>query len=275
MPGGFPIELEACQGTDQGTDTANSIGTALTGGTSNTKGSYTQLIASSAVDACWIMVCLKETGNATNRCAVDIAIGAAGSEKVIISNVLVEGSTNGFNGTNCLFPCQIKAGSRISARAQNQSATADGPNVSVILFDGAMSHAEGTAGVDDIGFVSGSTAGTLITASASANAKGSYAQLNASTSRDYLGFIIRISVATSGTPADRALLDIAIGASGSEIVIVPNIPISCAAGGSSGIQSIFMGPFFVPIPAGTRIAARIQADAASNTTGLMLHAIYK
>ena len=272
MPGGFPLGPDLCNGTSYGVDLTNSVGTALTGGASNTKGSYTQLVAATTFDACWIMVSIKETSNSTTHCAVDIAIGAGGSEKVILSNLMVEGSTNGTSGANSLFPCNIPAGTKISARAQNGGAVADGPTVSIILFDGGFTQFEGAAGADDIGFVSATTYGSLITASASANTKGSYTQLVAATARDYIGFVLYFGAPSTGAGASRGLYDIAIGSIGSEIVIVPNI-------GANAVQvnskPAYSGPFFINIPAGTRIAARMQADTGSQAGGMVLYGIYQ
>lgn len=272
MSGGFPlIGLEICNGSDFGTVTTSSNGTALTGGANNTKGSYTQLTASTTLDICALAVCLQETNNTTRHCAVDIAVGASGSENVIISNLFVEGGTNGANGQDYLFPINIPAGTRISARAQNGSATADGPTANVVGFDGSFGQT-GSAGIDAIGYLSATTYGTLLTASATANTKGSYVQLSASTPVDYAGFWIRPSLPSGGAGATAGLVDLAIGASGSELVILPNFQVCCV---QPPATPHFLGPFWIPIPAGTRIAARMQATAASATCGLHLYGAYR
>lgn len=270
MPGGFPLGLDVCNGTDQGTATGTSQGTSITAGAANTAGSFTQLVASSAIDASWMIVICNQA-SAAGALAVDIAVGASGSEKVIAQQIVsVEAS-----GAAVAFPCSIPAGTRISARAQSSTASAT-VGVSVILFDGAFTQMDGNGGADSIGFVSGSTTGTTVTASASTNTKGSYAQLVASTTRDYIGLFGAFD--TGGTTtAHHNLLDIAIGASGSEQVIIPNFPaVSSAQGLSANLFSPENIPFTpILIPAGTRIAARMQSNVASSAMHVTLYGVYQ
>jgi hypothetical protein len=98
------------------------------------------------------------------------------------------------------------------------------------------------------------------TASATPHTKGSWSQVIASTSN--VTTLIRFFIAgVNVSTADSAtLLDIGVGASGSETVIVPNL----AIGGSAG--SFYSIP--VEIPSGSRIAARIQGVRASQTAAM-------
>jgi hypothetical protein len=101
------------------------------------------------------------------------------------------------------------------------------------------------------------TGSVTLTASATAHTKGSWSQIIASTSN--VGTLLRFIVSgVNVSTADSAtLLDIGVGASGSETVIVPNL----AIGGSAG--SFYSIP--VEIPSGSRIAARIQGVRSSQT----------
>jgi hypothetical protein len=101
------------------------------------------------------------------------------------------------------------------------------------------------------------TSSVTLTASATPHTKGSWSQIIASTSN--VTTLIRFFIAgVNVSTADSAtLLDIGVGASGSETVIVPDL----AIGGSSG--SFYSVP--VEIPSGSRIAARIQGVRASQT----------
>jgi hypothetical protein len=102
-----------------------------------------------------------------------------------------------------------------------------------------------------------STGTVTLTASATAHTKGSWSQIIASTSN--VGTLLRFFVSgVNVSTADSAtLLDIGVGASGSETVIVPNL----AIGGSAG--SFYSIP--VEIPSGSRIAARVQGVRSSQT----------
>lgn len=105
--------------------------------------------------------------------------------------------------------------------------------------------------------------GLAITPSASANTKGSYTQLIASTARQVRTIGLGVLCNPNGTASKSWLVDIAIGGAGSEVVVIPNITVAATAQYAS--QRIFLRlPF--NIPAGTRIAARCQTQAASGET---------
>lgn len=96
-------------------------------------------------------------------------------------------------------------------------------------------------------------------ASATPHTKGAWVQIDASLARDICGLsIVSDGTIGTGTSDTSMLLDVGIGAAASETVIVSNVPVGYLG---SGVQT------FLPIhiPAGTRIAARIQAAIASDT----------
>ncbi len=105
-----------------------------------------------------------------------------------------------------------------------------------------------------------------LTANATPHAKGAWAQLTASTPGACNALILEVhSVATTAT-ATATLLDIGIGAAGSEVAIAENIAIgSAAVGTGNGIN--FTLPVYVP--AGVRLAARIQSLVANKTCTLV------
>jgi hypothetical protein len=218
-------------------------------------------------------------GDGTGSFGVDIAVGASGSEKVIASNLLVHINSGAIFGSYA-FPVQIPAGSRIASRCQSHTASdGSGAIVQVILFDGAFSQIEGSAGLDAIGFDAVNTQGTQIDPGTTVNTKGAYTQLIASTPRDYMGFIINTdqgNQSTGGT-SSNGLLDIAIGASGSEVPIVTNIMVARRSSGL--LQSPLSMPHLpIAIPAGTRIAARTSSSINTATyriTGVTLYGVYQ
>ncbi len=272
MPGGFPLGLDICNPQNVGIVAANSTGLLLTSGLANTMGTYTQLIASTTSDACFIVVIIDTFPSTSPQVAADIAIGAGGSEKIICSQLLT--NELGFWYT---FPCNIPSGTRIAARIQSATAS-DTTDVSLLLFDGAFTQIEGAAGVDSIGFVAASTQGTTIDPGAVGNTKGAYAQLVASSSRDYMGFMICCDTlnATPGTNT-KYLLDVAVGAAGSEVVILSNLQGFRIL---TNVTAYPGGAAFYPIsiPAGSRIAVRAQANntaTPARTFGITLYGVYQ
>jgi hypothetical protein len=102
-----------------------------------------------------------------------------------------------------------------------------------------------------------SAGGATVTADATAHVKGSWQQLIASTSADASYLFINVSGVATNATNTSALLDLAIGASGSETAFASNI---CVGGAQS-----FLVAFPFKIPSGTRVAARIQSVIGSKT----------
>lgn len=113
-----------------------------------------------------------------------------------------------------------------------------------------------------------SNIGTLITAAGSTHTKGAYSsgQLIAATTDDTYGVWLTWGRSFTSATLTNQLLDIGIGASGSEETIISNLQTGWADVGNSLWLPLF-------IPGGTRIAARIQGQIASDTLalGIFLH----
>lgn len=124
--------------------------------------------------------------------------------------------------------------------------------------------------VGEVGTVTATTQGTTLTASGTANTKGSYAELVASTSGAINGFTLNLGGFTIASTADF-LLDLAIGAGGSEEVIIPNVLFSVGAG--SDLDFYKSTSFPINIPAGSRVSARIQSTLLSSQISVSLNTI--
>jgi len=117
---------------------------------------------------------------------------------------------------------------------------------------------------ESAGIVSADTGGTAITANATANTKGSYTELIASTSYHTSFVTVTIIYADDATAADY-LVDIAIGAASSEVVIIPNLLFTKAGTTATNIsrQQTYHYSFPIEIASGTRISARVQCTTGS------------
>lgn len=117
----------------------------------------------------------------------------------------------------------------------------------------------------------GATLGTSVTTGAAAATKGTIVQLISST--DFDCYLMQITAADYGTSATASpgCLDIMIGGSGSEVVLIENLLMGACGG--IGIQ--VRGPkhwlFPLYVPAGSRLSARV---AGSRTSTSMKVAIY-
>lgn len=121
----IPITATPTSALNYGAATADSGLTSVDpGGTANTEGSYVQLTASTTNPISWLMLLVggdTATRGATNmQWLFDIATGAAASEVNLISDIAImeDGSSDSIGPTGMIFPVQIAAGTRLSARCQ-------------------------------------------------------------------------------------------------------------------------------------------------------------
>lgn len=274
MVGGWYIGSRLSNGRTYGNVTTTSLGTVITAsGSTNTKGSYTQLISSTVGDTAAIYVAMTNVSSSGVAIAMDIAVGAAASEQVIIPNIL--SSTNNSFSFGMMFPVQIPSGTRISARIQATTAS-DTIRASVTLFADAAIGRSGSV-IDILGFTAATTIGTSVDPGGTANTKGAYSQIIASTAVDYSGFCFCLSTlsrTSAGTNSNMAL-DVAVGAGGSEIIIVPDYQFVTQGTGNAVIP--IPSPWYeMEIKLGTRIAVRSQCSintAASRTFGFVMYGL--
>jgi hypothetical protein len=269
MAGGFPYSPNLSIGTNLGAVTGSSTGTTVTASASlNTKGSWVSL-GQIQKDVCALLVMLNKTGGTATAIAVDIGVGASGSQVVVVSNLLINCTTSATAVfcSDIFVPVNIPAGASVWARCQASVASAT-VVASVIVFDGDISTSTGCAGIDAIGFNASNTTTTSLTSSATAHTKGAYSTVGVTT-RDYCGLVLRCGSATSTA---AYLCDVAVGDAGVEQIIIPN---ANARGNSLGAGS-FGGSVFLPIsiPAGTRISGRSQGSASS-VIPIVLYGAYK
>ena len=273
MPGGYPLSPEYANGVSVGAVTASSTGTTLTSNSSaNTPGAWAQLIAKTTYDAVGFVAFYWPTNNSGSNQAFDIGVGSAGNEKILVPTVALFTNTGNGVSKSAFIPIPIPAGTRVSGRVQDTNVGSESSWLNLILYDAGFVAVEGFAGVECVGYNSGTTLGTTVTGSGSTNTKGSYAQLTAATQHDWAGFFYIFSQlpTTTGT-GNEVLFDIAIGSGGNEVVIVPN-----GTSYISGTNPIFdISPIlWIPIPAGTRISARLQSTVASLVGSCTVYGIY-
>jgi len=161
-----------------GQTAASSTGTTVTAGTANVKGVWAQISAATPVNASGVIVMLASL-SANGDYLIDIGIGAAGFESVLIRNILycrrADDACAHFR-----FDVGVPAGSRLVARAQS---TASSPTVVVA----AMLLSYGFPGLSHLGLVLdygtavADSGGTGVDPGATLNTKNSWAELVAAT----------------------------------------------------------------------------------------------
>jgi len=239
----------------------------VTGTASNTKTGFTQLLASTAFDYNWVQINLRNGTTTSLQSLTDIAIGAAGAEKVIIPNTMccaVMGADEGWGYLS--VPLHIPQGSRISARMQT---TATGTASLLRINTIGMSQGEGigvsASRIIDIG------SATSLSGGATLGVATAYRQLTASLAESISGIAISVGSETDGsllTATDNRGFDLAIGAAGAEKIIWTQTI-------TSDTSADWYKPNHFPwspcaISAGTRLAAR-RATGAGDPMDMIVY----
>lgn len=242
-----------------GTVAGSSRGTSVTCG-NNAEGSWTELVASLSADIDGFTLLGNLTGG--NMAKMDVGIGAAGSEVVVAGDLAIIGRQGSPVGAYDV-PIPIAAGSRIAVRGIGIGAA---PTAIVSLLgwvNGSVPMPTYTA-LTTHGFSAASSPGVSVDPGGSANTKGSWTQLVASTALDYEGLIVALTNLNDFAAADATwLVDIGTGGAGAETVLIPDLYAGMDSGNDFAYPLGGLGPFAVDIPAGTRIAARAQSTTTT------------
>jgi hypothetical protein len=220
----------------------------------NTKGAWVQVTAGLAYPSAGIVLQFEQF-SASQFFALDVGIGAAGSEIVVLPNLLLHGVANGVQ----FFFLSLPAGVPISVRGQSTTAA-----ITARCGLWAMPEGIGMKGIDrwtTYGMnVSGATAGTANDAGGTAHTMSAWTELvSATTAPITVLHLLLAGVTLSANTSSFGLVELGVGAAGSEVVIVPNLSFRLQVGATGGWA---LGPFFVnAIPTGSRLAVRHQANS--------------
>jgi hypothetical protein len=242
------------------------------------KGAWAVIATSSQVtrEISFLAFCTVNNSS-NNRHAVDVGIGTAGSETVLIQDILIDCSRANQVATPYIpFWVTIPSSTRISARmsASSSAATIN----SYILFGSA-----GFGSPNSMGscwtYGSNSTAarGTSVDPGAVANTKGAYSVL--ATSSQVTRNIRAITIVTgqqmnAAQTTARWQIDVSIGTSaGAEKIIFGDLPMVTNTTPDQMTPQVY-GPFSVNIPSSSRLSARACSSTTDATDRLFDMVIY-
>jgi len=248
--------------------------TVTAGGTPHTKGAWTEVVASTSQDTYVLGINTKNTyvSGADTSMLLDVAIGAAGSEIVVLENMLCGFQADWGNPQVNFFNMYIPKGSRIAMRTQALIASdtvmvgqlfANGPD---FVTDNRQYGNWVTYGADT------ATSSGVYVQSATANIKYVWIEITPSTTAVHSTLGLSVQGNDSSLNPGDILCDIGMGAAGFEEVIVPDMYIS-----SSNAERLYLGdrPHMIylgrTIPIGTRLAVRMQASASTLEMMAALH----
>ncbi len=263
LDGVFP-RFEPVSATGVGQVSGSSAGTLITvGGVANTKTSWVELVASTSKQADGFLLNCQPGDTALTDYLVDIAIGGSGSEVAILSNLLFTAGGGDTPPGKAFFPIPIPPGTRISARAQSVDTAAVAVRVDLILLDGGDARLLTRRVATTYGADTSDSGGTAVDAGASTHTKGAWAQLSASLTNGFESCVICLGNRNNAAnTAQNMLLDLGVGGSGSETVVLPDMYVRATAG-----EEVLPKWTWVPLRVnkGQRLAARVQSSSNDAT----------
>src|SRR3569832_180041 len=216
----------------------------------NSKGSWAQVTASLPFEVCGVVVQWRGNACTSFRALIDVGIGAAGAEQVIIPNLAGGNvsSTEDVYNQPIIFPVEIPAGTRVAVRGSSNFTLAG--QVSIGFIGSAIDSLPVFNRITDYGTDAASSSGTFITMPSSGT--GSWVQLAASTA-DAIRMLGIMVVSNSATNNIKFKVDVGVRVAGSELVLLSQLNQKKHTNTRNNIpQHLFWFP--VDIPAGTRLA---------------------
>jgi hypothetical protein len=251
-----------------------SVDSCTASATPHVKGAWTQAEAAipNGVKGIHMVVYSTAVAAANSSTLMDIGIGGAGSEVVVVENLNVGYKINPSQASWYQYiPLRLPNGVRLALRCQSATASKV-PSVHLgwELGEGLLP-CRSFGAVDTMGADTATSRGVTLTPNATINTPGAWAEVIASTARAYHALGAMVGGAGETVLVGQTwMMDIGIGGSGSEVVLVPNIPLRNLS------TSEEMGQYKKPgsewmadlhIPAGSRLSARVNSGVtgAANT----------
>jgi len=227
----------------------------------NTKSVYTQIVAAAPFDVAGLLLNTRVVMQTAKL--LDIAVGGAGTEQVIVPNFPIFATQGGGFQADmeslAFIPIVIRKGARIAVRFQGNVGAAVLMLKAQLLSMGGFAGFQPSTKYEAWGANLAASHGTTVVSGAG-NTKGAYAELIAATGLSSRWVLLSFGLGS----VDEMAVDIAIGGVGSEQVVIPNI--------YTKNQNQQAANVLLPlsVPKGTRISARSAAVLAAQTAYVLL-----
>jgi len=254
---------------DTGSNAYSAAVAPTSGGTAHTKGSWVEIVAATTSDVYRVIMQTSNTAVSGSNTAslLDIGVGAAGAEVVVVPNLAVgNSSTSSTLGSFPVWdlPLFIAKGSRVAVRWQSA-------RTSVTLntywtFFGPTSTTRAATKPAPFTWAYGPDTSTSLGVTlvpGAANAKGAWSQLTAATDGPISALAVGIQNAgNTSAQGGTVLVDIGYGAAGSEVVAIPNLSFTTSTQ-ELVLRNHLLTTYPVELPAGVRLAARCSNSGGS------------
>ena len=245
----------------------------------NTKTAWAECVAATTDDINFVVLTTNRMYWANCSYLIDIGVGPAGSEVVVASN-LCSGHSQAVSpyrrqtkSVTWALPVHISKGSRIVCRMQS-GATANYLEFNILFFS-TFFWGLGFAGVESMGANLADSSGTWVDPGATVTTYGAWTQFTAATPRAYVGLMIGQTLESISRATNTWTLQVAIGASGSEVVVIDGWIFACRSDDSDPTPN--SSPVFpIQIPQGTRLSVRLKSTiaTASRELDIILYGVY-
>ena len=237
------------------------------GGAANEKSAaWIEVLASASLPVTELWIQLQKGAETDDNFdfLMDIASGASGFEVPLIDNLLFSSSgattAGGGNIYNYHFPLALKAGTRLSAKSQCSASGNRVVRIRTLAVIGSW-YAQPESHILTLGAVTADSGGTEITP---ATTTPPWAELTPSLPRSVSGFQVAFGKLAQSSPAARGFtFALGVGASGSETPIFNGLHLDRIGGLSCTIEPPTTPYVHIPIKAGSRVSARLTADAST------------
>lgn len=272
----LPANTFSARHESRGEQAGTSTGTTITAsGSTNTKGSWSALGSATSFAYEGITVYLAQN-SANADYMLDIGIDdGAGNNFVLIPDIHFSAVNVNEHNLQLNIPVHIPAGALVEARVASTTA---GATVACLI----VGHSANPGGFPGYSraialFTPASSRGIAVDPGGTANTKGSWAEITASSSADVAAIfgIVGFNNDITRAAAGGMLLDVGIGASTVESTVIPNLAFSWNSTWD-GPNDVFFQPIAAAIPSGTRVVARGQCNhntAGDRTVDLSLYGL--
>jgi hypothetical protein len=245
----------------------STYGTTMTANASaNTKGAWAELSAATPFDVHGIYLSMHPSISDFSSHLVDIGVGAEGSEVVLVSNI-AEQQVAVYLGNPMIIPIRIAAGQRISMRTQSNTGGAI-IRATITLLSQSMLSGACESRSTTYGSITASSAATSVDPGGTADTRV-FTQLSAATTNPIHKLIIDLTgLYNASRTTCLWMITVAVGAAGSEVVILPEMYVGTGNVGDHIVPSTF-GPFDVNIPVGSRLSVGLQCTITEATDRLL------
>lgn len=236
----------------------------------HTKGAYAQILASTSADASRLWAGLLAGGAANVAFLVDVATGAAASEVVLLADLPIQSGQDGMCTPSRVYAeVDIASGTRIAMRCQCTAAGSQTLFAWIMQQDRAL---QSLATPVTYGANTGTSLGVPIDAGGTADTKGAYAEITATTSAEHAAWSAVIGLNNNAIPTlANFAIDIATGAVASEVIVFPDLIVRT----SPITDLVTPGEFWMPltIASGTRLSARCASTTNDATDRILTIAL--